>query len=109
MIRTPRGDEQVLGTVTNWKRSREEDRMAADRASVQTFFDRAAQVWQANDGGAFAHLFAEDGSLINPFGERADGRGAVGAMYSEYFKGMLSGTSTSTTVQSVRAVGEDHV
>jgi hypothetical protein len=29
-------------------------------------------------------------------------------MYSEYFTGMLSGTSTATTVQSVRAVGEGH-
>jgi hypothetical protein len=26
----------------------------------------------------------------------------------EYFKGMLSGTSTTTTVQTVRAVGDDH-
>jgi len=82
--------------------------MAADRTSVQAFLDQAGQVWKTNDGGAFADLFTEDGSLINPFGERVDGRGAVGAMYSEYFKGMLSGTSTTTTVQSVRAVGEGH-
>jgi uncharacterized protein (TIGR02246 family) len=82
--------------------------MAADRASIQAFLDQADQVWKTNDGGAFADLFTEDGSLINPFGERVDGRGAVGAMYSEYFKGMLSGTSTTTTVQSVRAVGDGH-
>ena len=29
-------------------------------------------------------------------------------MYSEYFKGMLSGTSAATAVQSVRDVGDAH-
>jgi uncharacterized protein (TIGR02246 family) len=82
--------------------------MAADRASIQAFLDESGQVWKTNDGGAFADLFTEDGSLINPFGERVDGRGAVAAMYSEYFKGMLSGTSAATTVQSARAVGDAH-
>ncbi len=82
--------------------------MAADRASIQAFLDQAGEVWKTNDGGAFADLFTEDGSLINPFGERVDGRGAVGAMYSEFFKGMLSGTSTTMTVQSVRAVGDGY-
>ena len=48
--------------------------MAADRASIQAFLDQAGQVWKTNDGGAFAELFTEDGSLINPFGERVDGR-----------------------------------
>ena len=82
--------------------------MAADRASIQAFLDQAGQVWKTNDGGAFAELFTEDGSLINPFGERVDGRAAVGAMYLEYFQGMLSGTSNTTTLQSVRAVGDDY-
>jgi uncharacterized protein (TIGR02246 family) len=82
--------------------------MAADRASIQAFLDQAGQVWKTNDGEAFADLFTEDASLISPFGERVDGPGAVGAMYSEYFKGMLSGTSTTTTVQSVRPAGDDH-
>jgi len=82
--------------------------MAADRATIQAFLDGAGEVWKTNDGAAFADLFTEDSSLINPFGERVDGRAAVGGMYSKYFAGMLSGTSTTTTVQSVRAVGEDH-
>jgi uncharacterized protein (TIGR02246 family) len=83
--------------------------MAADRASIQAFLDQAGHLWKTNDGEAFAELFTEDGSLINPFGERVDGRRAVGAMYLEYFQGMLSGTTNTTTLQSVRAVGDDHV
>src|SRR4051812_12015341 len=54
--------------------AREEDMMAADRASIQAFLDQAGQVWKTIDGGAFAELFTGDGSLINPFGERVDGR-----------------------------------
>jgi uncharacterized protein (TIGR02246 family) len=82
--------------------------MAVDRASVKTFFRGLADAWKTNDGGALAECFVEDGSLINPFGERADGRPAVAAMYAEYFKGLLSGTTTEVTVQTVRPVGADH-
>jgi uncharacterized protein (TIGR02246 family) len=90
------------------ERSPEEDDMSGNAASVEAFFEQAAHVWKTNDGHAFADLFTDDGSLINPFGERADGRAAIGEMYSTYFKGMLGGTSNATTVQSVRALGDDH-
>jgi uncharacterized protein (TIGR02246 family) len=53
-------------------------------------------------------LFTQDGSLINPFGERADGREALTAMYSEYFGGMLKGTTTSVSVTHVRPIEPDY-
>src|SRR5262249_22316011 len=71
-------------------------------------FDRMAEAWAANDGGAVAAFFTDDASLINPFGQRADGRAAVAAMYAEYFGGMLGGTTTTVDVGSVRPVGADH-
>jgi len=82
--------------------------MVVDRALVDAFFRQVSDAWKSNDGGAFADLFTEDGSLINPFGERADGRTALATMYSQYFLTMLSGTTTSVTVGSVRPVGPDH-
>ena len=33
--------------------------------------------------GTGCELFVADGSLVNPFGQRADGRKDVAAMYSE--------------------------
>jgi uncharacterized protein (TIGR02246 family) len=57
---------------------------------------------------AFAAFFADDGSLINPFGERADGREALTAMYSEYFGGMLKGTTTSISLTHLRPIGPGH-
>jgi uncharacterized protein (TIGR02246 family) len=79
-----------------------------DRETVEEFFRLFADGWKTNDGAAVASFFVEDGTLINPFGQRADGRGAVAAMYSEYFGGMLQGTSTTFNLSSVRPVEANH-
>ena len=76
--------------------------------SVAAFYEKVAASWKANDGAAFSTLFTEDGSLINPFGERADGRDALRAMYSEYFAGMLKGTTTSITLTHLRPIDTEH-
>lgn len=80
--------------------------MSAHVDQIKSTFDRFAAAWRANDGAAVANFFVEDGTLINPFGQRADGRTAVAAMYSEYFEGMLHRTSTSVNLASVRPVAE---
>jgi uncharacterized protein (TIGR02246 family) len=82
--------------------------MGAER-DVAEFFDVVVAAWKANDGAAVADFFVEDGSLINPFGQRADGRDAIAAMYTEFFGGMLQGTSTAVTLDSVRPVETNHV
>jgi len=78
------------------------------RDSVQAFFELFADTWETNDGVAVGDLFVEDGTLINPFGQRADGRTAIAAMYSQYFEGMLQGTSTTFNLASVRNVEATH-
>ena len=75
---------------------------------VKSMFERYAAAWETNDGGAVADFFAEEGTLINPFGALADGRAAVAGMYSEYFAGMLRGTSTTLELANVRPIGDDH-
>lgn len=75
---------------------------------LQSTFQRYADHWKTNDGAAVAGDFVEAGSLINPFGQRADGRAAIAAMYAEYFRGMLRGTSTTFQIASVRSVEGDH-
>ena len=76
--------------------------------TVSDFLGEVADSWKRNDGTALGELFTEDGSLVNPFGQRADGHAAVAAMYAEFFAGMLSGTSTTFSSLRVRPVGEDH-
>jgi len=82
--------------------------MSSQVDQVRSSLERFCAAWKTNDGPAVAALFVEEGTLINPFGERADGRTAVAAMYSEYFAGLLSGSSTTIDLASVRAVEDDH-
>jgi|SRR5579872_1326055 len=83
--------------------------MGASESGVGAFYENLAAAWSANDGAAFAAFFTEDGSLINPLGERADGRDSLGAMYSEYFGGMLKGTTTTINATHLREIDPDHV
>jgi len=82
--------------------------MGGADGDIAAFYAKLTEAWAANDGTAFAALYTEDGSLINPFGERADGRPDLGAMYDKYFSGMLKGTTTSVEVSDVRMVGGAH-
>jgi uncharacterized protein (TIGR02246 family) len=82
--------------------------MGTNRELAEKFLDLVIEAWATNDGTTVASLFVDDGSLINPFGDRADGRAAIGAMYSEFFGGMLRGTTTSFELGTVRTVGTDH-
>lgn len=75
---------------------------------IKSTFHQFCDAWRTNDGAAVAGFFTEDGSLINPFGQRADGRTAVATMYSEYFRGMLRGTSTTFNLGNVRSVESNH-
>lgn len=80
-----------------------------DEASVAAAFDKLCKAWETNDGAEVASRFTSDGSLINPFGERADGRNAVAAMYVDYFGGMLAGTTSTFQLETVRAIDAGHV
>lgn len=83
--------------------------MSAQLDQIKSTFDRMADAWKTNDAAAVASFFTEDGALINPFGERADGRQAIAAMYAKYFGGMLRGTTTAVDLTSVRTVEGNHV
>lgn len=60
--------------------------------------------FSAQDAEKVGALFAAEGSLINPMGERADGREAVTALFRKNFEGVLKGTKTRIEIQSARLV-----
>jgi uncharacterized protein (TIGR02246 family) len=82
--------------------------MSTRLEAIRSALDRLAGAWKTNDGAAVASSFVPDGTLINPFGQRADGRGAIAAMYTEHFAGMLRGTSTTLELAGVRVVEREH-
>jgi uncharacterized protein (TIGR02246 family) len=80
--------------------------MSAPLDEIGATLDLFAAAWKTNDGSAVSRFFTDDGTLVNPFGQRANGREAVTAMYSEYFDGMLAGTSTTINLATVRALDD---
>jgi uncharacterized protein (TIGR02246 family) len=82
--------------------------MSNRQAAVEEFLDRFTRCWGTEGGAVLGDYFTEDGTLINPFGERAQGRKAVAAMYGDYFGSILHATTTSVKLDSVRVVGTDH-
>ena len=83
--------------------------MHAHDAAINEFLDDFCRSWGSDGGKSLGDFFTEDGSLVNPFGGRADGRLEVAAMYDEYFGSILKATTTSARLDTVRAVGADHV
>jgi uncharacterized protein (TIGR02246 family) len=84
------------------------DSDSSAQGTVQAFLQVFADAWTTNDGAQLASFFTEDGSIVNPFGERADGSQAVAAMYTEYFGGLLQGTTTTIDHVSVRGIEANH-
>ncbi|HVT65727.1 MAG TPA: SgcJ/EcaC family oxidoreductase [Mycobacteriales bacterium] len=74
------------------------------QSDVAVLFDRLCKAWTTNDGAELGALFTDDGTLINPFGQRADGRDEVTAMYGEYFGGLLRGTAATFDIETVRSI-----
>lgn len=82
--------------------------MADFSREITAMYDEFSAAWKSGAAAEVAGFFTEDGTLVNPFGQRADGRAAVTGMYSEFFAGMLGGTTSSIEVTNVRAVGAEH-
>ena len=83
--------------------------MTTSTESIDAFLRQVSATWKTNDAVAVGRNFADDGCLVNPFGERADGRPAVTTMYTQYFQTLLRGTTTAFQVNHARVVDERHV
>jgi uncharacterized protein (TIGR02246 family) len=69
---------------------------------IEALFDSLVQAWNRGDPEGVADRYAPDGRLFTPFGEAFDGQDAVRDAYVTYFAGMLAGSQTQITVESVR-------
>ena len=58
--------------------------MASNEDQIRSVVQRFSEAWNRNNGAEVGAFFTEDGCLINPFGERANGRASVGEMYTRY-------------------------
>ncbi len=62
------------------------------------------QAFGAQDADKVGAMFAPDGTIINPGGERAEGRDQVTALFRRDFERVLKGVKNKLTILSVRMV-----
>ncbi len=66
---------------------------AADEAAIQKVWQQFSDAWARGDAHARAALWAEDATLINPFGLEARGRAAIEKLFEQEGAGFAKGTT----------------
>jgi uncharacterized protein (TIGR02246 family) len=66
---------------------------ATDEAAIRQVFQEFSDAWAHGDAHARAALWAEDASLINPFGLKAHGRAAIEKLFEQENAGFAKGTT----------------
>lgn len=77
---------------------------AAAPADLQERFRAFEQAFGAQDADKIGAMFAPDGTIINPAGERAEGREQVTALFRRDFERVLAGVKNTLTILNVRMV-----
>jgi len=79
----------------------------ADEQPLKERLDQFQAAWNKDDTAAMAAMWAEDGSLINPFGTAAQGREAVTKIFVQEHSGPFKATKYSTSDVKVQWVTPD--
>ncbi len=66
---------------------------AAEETAIQLVWQQFSDAWARGDAHARAALWAEDASLINPFGVEAHGRAAIEKVFEQESAGFAKGTT----------------
>ena len=77
---------------------------AAAPPDLEARFRAFEQAFGAQDADKAGAMFAPDGTIINPAGERAEGRDQVTALFRKDFEGVLKGVKNKLSILSVRMV-----
>lgn len=75
--------------------------------AVKKTIDTFVAAWNKHDSQAMAAVWAEDGDLINPFGEVAKGRAEVERVLQKEHTGPMKDTSFAAAVDAIRFVKPD--
>lgn len=75
---------------------------AAEETAIQLVWQQFSDTWARGDAHARAALWAEDASLINPFGVEAHGRAAIEKVFEQETAGFAKGTTQTFSDFSYR-------
>jgi uncharacterized protein (TIGR02246 family) len=71
-------------------------------AAIKHLSSEFAAAWNAHDAKKMAAVWAENGDLINPFGQKASGRAAIEKFFENEQAGVMKGTTYKIESISVR-------
>jgi uncharacterized protein (TIGR02246 family) len=80
---------------------------STDRAAADEIAARLQAAWNAADGSAFARAFTEDADFVNIFAMHVTGREAIAKAHDFIFSGIYRGSTSTFSVEKVRALGAD--
>lgn len=78
-----------------------------DRAGVQAAIDAHDTAWNAHDPSALAGLFAPQGTLVTPTGNRLEGHDALQASFAQ--PGPTTQTQSASQIDGVQWLADDLV
>ncbi len=81
--------------------------LAADDQAIKDRLDQFQAAWNKDDTQAMAAIWAEDGSLINPFGAAAKGRSEIEKIFVDEHTHAFKGTTYTTSDVKVQWLTPD--
>lgn len=75
---------------------------SATKAAIERLDSEFVAAWNAHDAKKMAAVWADDGDLINPFGQKASGRAAIEKFFEAEQAGVMKGTTYAIESTSVR-------
>lgn len=78
-----------------------------DEQATRDTVGRYANEWNKHDATGMAATFAEDGTVINPYGATAKGRPAIQQLLEQQHATVAKQTSMNIAVESVRMIKGD--
>lgn len=72
------------------------------KAAIERLGSEFVAAWNAHDAKKMAAVWADDGDLINPFGQKASGRAAIEKFFEAEQAGATKGTTYTIESTSIR-------
>jgi uncharacterized protein (TIGR02246 family) len=77
---------------------------SGDKAAIERLTSEFVAAWNAHDPKKMAAVCAEDGNLINPFGQTAQGRAEIEKFFEKEQSTIMKGTTYKLESTSIRGL-----
>jgi uncharacterized protein (TIGR02246 family)/steroid delta-isomerase-like uncharacterized protein len=87
--------------------ARDEEDFMSDETDIKAVFDGFLAAWNQGDAQGTSGKYVEDGVLIDPWGNQAQGRQNIEKMFAGLFETVMRGSRSSFEIHKIRQVKPD--